>query len=265
MRQDTLRNGAWFGLAVGAAIGATYFIPKYDIAGRYAAMFFGLWAAAGTGVGVGLDALVPSRQVIYQPTGAAQPRDRSAALGEQPPRLGRIVRLLTEDTAAAECTHTTGARTLEGLLSVLDGWREAALANPPRRERPARGVSDASLRALEIVGAGRTTSTSRAATISNPVSAPSPTCSCPTSTPRRRARRPRSSVPATPGSYTTPGANPGTGIPRKSRPAGSRSSKPSGTTRHKSHSNRYIPRNTKALGADPETGLKYPERPPSGS
>ena len=72
MRQDTLRNGAWFGLAVGAAIGATYFIPKYDIAGRYAAMFFGLWAAAGTGVGVGLDALVPSRQVIYQPTGAAR-------------------------------------------------------------------------------------------------------------------------------------------------------------------------------------------------
>ena len=34
VRQDTLRNGAWFGLAVGAAIGATYFIPKYDIAGR---------------------------------------------------------------------------------------------------------------------------------------------------------------------------------------------------------------------------------------
>ena len=68
MRQDTLRNGAWFGLAVGAM----YFIPKYDIGGRYAAMFFGLWAAAGTGVGVGLDALVPSRQVIYQPTGAAR-------------------------------------------------------------------------------------------------------------------------------------------------------------------------------------------------
>ena len=42
------------------------------IAGRYAAMFFGLWAAAGTGVGVGRDALVPSRQVIYQPTGAAR-------------------------------------------------------------------------------------------------------------------------------------------------------------------------------------------------
>ena len=72
MRQDTLRNGAWFGLAVGAAIGATYFIPKYDIAGRYATMFFGLWAAAGTGVGVGLDALVRSRKVIYQPTGAAR-------------------------------------------------------------------------------------------------------------------------------------------------------------------------------------------------
>ena len=72
--------------------------------------------------------------------------------------------------------------------------------------------------------------------------------------------------PTTPGSYTTPGAlvTP-TGTPRKSRPAGSRTSKPSGATRHKSHANRHIPRNSKALGAGPQTGLKYPERPRSGS
>ena len=39
--------------------------------------------------------------------------------------------LQVEDVAAAaECMHTTGAKTLEGLLSVLDGWREAALAEP---------------------------------------------------------------------------------------------------------------------------------------
>ena len=50
---------------------------------------------------------------------------------------------------------------------------------------------------------------------------------------------------------TTPGAGPEKGTPRKSRPAGSRSSKPSGTTRHKSHSSRHIPRNTRALGAEP--------------
>ena len=71
-RPDSLKDGAWFGFAVGAAVGATAFIAKYDIAGRYAAMFFGLYAAAGTGIGVGLDALVPSRQVIYQSAGTAR-------------------------------------------------------------------------------------------------------------------------------------------------------------------------------------------------
>ena len=71
-RPDSLTNGAWFGFAVGAAVGATAFIPKYDIAGRYAAMFLGLYAAAGTGIGIGLDALVPSRQVIYRSTGSAR-------------------------------------------------------------------------------------------------------------------------------------------------------------------------------------------------
>ena len=35
-----------------------------------------------------------------------------------------------DPAAAAECMHTTGARTLEGLLSVLDGRREAARAEP---------------------------------------------------------------------------------------------------------------------------------------
>ena len=74
-------------------------------------------------------------------------------------------------------------------------------------------------------------------------------------------RVPRS--PTAPG--PAPGASPGTGTLRKSRPAGSRTSKPSGATRHKSHANRHIPRNSKALGAGPQTGLKYPERPRSGS
>ena len=72
VRQDTLGNGAWFGFAVGAAVGATYFLPKYDLVDGYALMFFGLWAGAGTGVGVGLDALVPSRQVIYHSPGTVR-------------------------------------------------------------------------------------------------------------------------------------------------------------------------------------------------
>ena len=71
-RPDSLENGAWLGFAVGAAVGATAFLPKYDIAGRCAAMFLGLYAAAGTGIGAGLDALVPSRQVIYQPARTAR-------------------------------------------------------------------------------------------------------------------------------------------------------------------------------------------------
>ena len=63
----------------------------------------------------------------------------------------------------------------------------------------------------------------------------------------------------------TPGADPGTGTPRKSRPAGSRTSKPSGTTSRKYHSNKYIQLISKTSGAYPETGLSYPERPPPGS
>ena len=69
-RQDSLKNGAWFGFAVGAAYGLTAFFPKFDI--YRPGLFLGFMAAAGTGVGVGLDALVPSRQVIYQSTGAAR-------------------------------------------------------------------------------------------------------------------------------------------------------------------------------------------------
>ena len=69
-RQDSLKNGAWFGFAVGAALGATALNPRADIAAP--ALFLGLLAAAGTGIGVGLDALVPSRQVIYQSAGTAR-------------------------------------------------------------------------------------------------------------------------------------------------------------------------------------------------
>ena len=51
--------------------------------------------------------------------------------------------------------HTTGARTLEGLLPVFDGRREASGRNPPRRERPAWGMGEATLQALEIARTGR--------------------------------------------------------------------------------------------------------------
>ncbi len=49
---------------------ATAFNPRADLTAP--ALLFGLMTAAGTGVGVGLDALMPSRQVIYQSTGTAR-------------------------------------------------------------------------------------------------------------------------------------------------------------------------------------------------
>ena len=70
-----------------------------------------------------------------------------------------------------------------------------------------------------------------------------------------------------PGVIYDPGGlyDPGTGTPRKSRPAGSRTSKPSEATSCKSHSNKHIPMISKSVGASPEKGLSYPERPPPGS
>ena len=65
-RQDSLRNGMWFGLAIGAALGARADNPSAPGA------VLGLFAAAGMVIGVGIDAMIPSRQVIYQSTGAAR-------------------------------------------------------------------------------------------------------------------------------------------------------------------------------------------------
>ena len=65
-RHDSLRNGMWFGLAIGAALGAKADNPSAPGA------ILGLFAAAGMGIGVGIDALIPSRQVIYQSTGVAR-------------------------------------------------------------------------------------------------------------------------------------------------------------------------------------------------
>ncbi len=69
-RQDSLKNGAWFGFVLGAALGAPALNPRADITAP--ALSLGLLAAAGIGVGVGIDALLPSRQVIYQSTGTAR-------------------------------------------------------------------------------------------------------------------------------------------------------------------------------------------------
>ena len=70
-------------------------------------------------------------------------------------RARSLLLILPAEAAAAECMHMAHARTLEGLLSILDGWRNPPWRNPPRRERPASGMSEVSPRALEIACTGR--------------------------------------------------------------------------------------------------------------
>ena len=84
--------------------------------------------------------------------------------------------------------------------------------------------------------------------------------------PEHQARRQSTDASCWPGttscprSTTTPQANPGTGLARNET-AGSRSSRSSGATRHKSHSNRHMPLNSKVPGANPETCPNYPATP----
>ena len=54
----------------------------------------------------------------------------AAAIGEAVSERSPQLIAPAENTAAAECMNATGATTLEGLPSVLDGRWEAALAEP---------------------------------------------------------------------------------------------------------------------------------------
>jgi len=67
-RNDSLANGALIGLAGGATIGVIesicYCGDGHHCAGIAAALI-GVWSAAGAGVGVGIDALIPHKRTIY--------------------------------------------------------------------------------------------------------------------------------------------------------------------------------------------------------
>lgn len=69
-RADSLGNGALWGLASGlgfvafAAISASE--TSWSFSGGEAAAMAALWAAIGTGAGVGIDALIVKRSVIYE-------------------------------------------------------------------------------------------------------------------------------------------------------------------------------------------------------
>ena len=71
-RQDSLGNGALLGLVIGAATGGTFLAvvcsrEDEDCGGaREVLAFVGVYAGIGTGIGVGFDALIVGRQVVYQ-------------------------------------------------------------------------------------------------------------------------------------------------------------------------------------------------------
>ena len=71
-RPDSLRQGALIGLAAGAITAAALYFPLDDFTGLGKAMTLGMFAAAGTGIGVGVDALIPTRQVIFRSPAAAR-------------------------------------------------------------------------------------------------------------------------------------------------------------------------------------------------
>ena len=147
--------------------------------------------------------------------------------------------------------------------STPDGkppWR-----NLHRRQRPASGISQATVPALEITQPARATYASRTTTTLAPAPRHRQGARI---RPRHRGgagddpapRSPRSS-----GSLTTPGANPEAGTPLLSRSAGSSTAARSGAPKHKSISHKHMQRRAKARGAGPQRGLSYPERPRPGS
>jgi hypothetical protein len=77
-RGDSLGNGALWGLGTGASLG---FLAGSQFGGAglgaVVALFYG---GLGAGVGVGVDAMITSRQVIYAPPGASSTRVRVAPL-----------------------------------------------------------------------------------------------------------------------------------------------------------------------------------------
>lgn len=77
-RRDSLGNGALWGLAIGAGLATALVIaepPNEDDVG-WALLAIGVYGAMGTGVGVGVDALITRRQVIYE-----RPATRGTAIG----------------------------------------------------------------------------------------------------------------------------------------------------------------------------------------
>jgi hypothetical protein len=68
-RQDSMANGAIIGLMSGAAAAGVLIAVACaddDCGGGEAAALIAIYAAVGTGIGVGVDALITKKQVIYE-------------------------------------------------------------------------------------------------------------------------------------------------------------------------------------------------------
>ena len=68
---DSLGNGAIYGLAIGAGVAATLLavaagLDDADFSGSDVAIILGAYSAIGAGAGVGVDALITKRHVVYQ-------------------------------------------------------------------------------------------------------------------------------------------------------------------------------------------------------
>jgi hypothetical protein len=66
-REDSLKNGALIGLAVGSALGATVCVgmaSQDDGNLGWCASFLGAYGAMGAGIGVGIDAMIPGRKMV---------------------------------------------------------------------------------------------------------------------------------------------------------------------------------------------------------
>ena len=82
-RPDSLRQGALIGLAAGAITALALYFPLEDWSASGKAASLGLFAAAGTGVGVGIDALISPRKVIFRSRAAARRLTVAPLLGSK--------------------------------------------------------------------------------------------------------------------------------------------------------------------------------------
>jgi hypothetical protein len=67
-RSDSLKNGALIGTGVGFGLslaGAVIFCSEFRGCGGEAAAIVAVYTGIGAGIGVGIDALIPSKQTVY--------------------------------------------------------------------------------------------------------------------------------------------------------------------------------------------------------